>query len=212
MPYYKVNRGFGIASSNAVNVLLSLSEKSPEALERISEILSAVTPVPVRVKPRAIGGMASLEFEQQNPDGSRGSYDATEVADGTLQLLGLSLAVFQRRFPLRTLMVFEEPESHVYPGALSVVADLLSGASEENQVLVTTHSPDLLDMKWITDRHLRIVYWDANASRVSKLGKTSREALNEGLMGAGELLRSSVLDEPPAHRTQPDAQLFEALS
>jgi predicted ATPase len=198
--------------SNAVNVLLSLAEKSPEVVERISEVLSAVNPVPTSVRPRAQGGMASLEFEQQNEDGSRTAYDATEVADGTLQLLGLSLAVFQRPVPIRTLMVFEEPESHTFPGALSVVTDLLNAASDENQVLVTTHSPELLDMKWITDRHLRIVYWDANASRVSKLGKASREALSEGLMGAGELLRSSVLDEPPVHRIVPDVQLFEALS
>jgi predicted ATPase len=198
--------------SNAANVLRFLDEKSPDAVARINEILSAITPVPTLVKTRLQGGMASLEFEQTTPRGGKTCYDATEVSDGTLQLLGLLLAVFQRPLPVRTLMVFEEPESFLYPGALSVVTDLLNAASDENQVLVTTHSPELLDAKWITDRHLRAVYWAENSSRVSNVGKASREALREGLMGAGELLRSSVLGEPPVHRAVPDVQLFEALA
>lgn len=195
--------------SNAANVLQDLAEKSPGSLERIGEILSTLTPVPTRVRPRIQGGMVSLEFEQEYPDGSMTSFDALDMSDGTLQVLGLLLAVFQRFSG--SLMVFEEPEVHIHPGALSVVTDLLQSAGEKNQILVTTHSPELLDAKWITDRHLRIVYWESKASRVSEIGKASRETLQEHLMGAGELLRSNVLDKPPLQRVEPAVHLFEAI-
>ena len=198
--------------SNAANVLRSLEEKSPDTVERISEILSVVTPEPMRVRTRAQGGMVSLEFEQQHEDGTQDCFDASEISDGTLQVLGLLLAVFQSPPPVRTLMVFEEPESYLYPSILTVATDLLHGASDENQVLVTTHSADLLDKKWITDRHIRILFWESSSSRVSEVGKASRETLREGLMQAGELLRSNVLDSPPIHRTESDVRLFEALS
>jgi predicted ATPase len=196
--------------ANAANVLQDLAERSPAALERIDEILSALTPIPTRVKPRIQGGMVSLEFEHDYPDGSTVSFDAWDMSDGTLQVLGLLLAIFQRFSG--SLMIFEEPEGNIHPGALSFVTDLLQSVSERKQVLVTTHSPELLDAKWITDRYIRVVYWDDNTSRVSEVGKASRESLREGLMQAGELLRSNVLDSPPIHRTEPDVHLFEALS
>lgn len=196
--------------SNAGSMLLYLQEKSPESLERISEILSAVTPVPTCVRPRVYGDMVSLEFEQQHTDGRRSCFEAAEMSDGTLQVLGLLLAVFQPSPP--TLLVFEGPELNVFPGVIGVVSDLLLGASDENQILATIYSPEFLDMKWITDRHIRIVFWEDKASRVSEVGKASRETLREGLMGAGELLRSNLLDAPPVHRTEPDARLFEVLS
>ncbi|HEX6902803.1 MAG TPA: AAA family ATPase [Thermoanaerobaculia bacterium] len=195
--------------SNAANVLQDLAEKSPYAVERIGEFLSSLAPANLRVQPRVQAGMVSLEFAQDRSDGSHVKFNAANISDGTLRILGLALAVFQRSN--HTLMVFEEPEEKVYPGALSLVSDLLDGISRKIQVLATTHSPDLLEAKWIADENIRIVYWEDDASRVSHIGKASREALKERLMSAGELLRSSVLDRPPLHRERPDYSLFGSL-
>jgi predicted ATPase len=207
----KAQRHDRLASNwtNAANVLQDLAEKSPPALDRISEILSALTPVPTRVVPRVQGGMVSLEFQHSYPDGRTANFDAWEMSDGTLQILGLLLAIFQRFSG--SLMILEEPEGNIHPGALRMVTDLLRSLSERHQVLVTTHSPELLDAKWITDRFIRVVYWDRDTSRVSEVGKASRETLQEGVMGAGELLRSSVLDSPPVHRAETHPPLFEVL-
>ena len=64
------------------------------------------------------------------------------------------------------------------------------------QVIVTTHSPELLDAKWIKDENIRIVSWDEGATRLSGISDGSREALRSHLMGAGELLRSNSLNAP----------------
>jgi hypothetical protein len=81
--------------------------------------------------------------------------------------------------------------------------------------VVTTHSPELLDAKWIRPENLRIVTWKEGVTRVCPLGKASVKALQEHLMGAGEQLRSNALraDEVDIFQDNDDQQLllFEEL-
>ena len=113
------------------------------------------------------------------------------MSDGTLRALGLLTAVFQR--PAPSVLVLEEPEATMHPGALGTILDLLRHANRFMQVIVTTHSPDILDAKWIEDRHLRIVGWETGATCVSPVSEATRGVLRDRLMGAGELMRSNAL-------------------
>jgi predicted ATPase len=49
------------------------------------------------------------------------------------------------------LVAIDEPEAGLHPRLLPIVADIIKSASEETQVLVTTHSPDLLNCFDIDD-------------------------------------------------------------
>jgi predicted ATPase len=42
-------------------------------------------------------------------------------------------------------LAVDEPEAGLHPKLLPIVADMIKTASERTQVLVTTHSPDLLN-------------------------------------------------------------------
>jgi predicted ATPase len=194
---------------NVASVLREIERRSPADLERIEELLSVTLPHKILIRPIQQGSKLALEFTQEWDNKSL-TLDAASMSDGTLRVLGLVAAVFQH--PAPSLLVFEEPEATLHPGNLSVVLDLIHIACDRSQVLVTTHSPELLDAgKWIKDRHLRVVYWEDGATHVSRIGKASREALDEHLMGAGELLRSNVLDNPPVFRESSQVSLFEAL-
>ena len=118
-------------------------------------------------------------------------FEAYNMSDGTLRALGLLAAVFQR--PAPSVLVIEEPEATMHPGALGTILDLLRHANRFMQVVVTTHSPDILDAKWIEDRHLRIVGWETGATSVFPVSDASRGVLRDRLMGAGELMRSNAL-------------------
>jgi predicted ATPase len=193
--------------SNAVNVLHSLEKETPGDLDRLSEWLSAMVPGTTRVRTEEQGGWLTLKFEQ---NGQPVPLDALNMSDGTLRLVGLLAAVFQKRPP--SVLVIEEPEANLHPGALGSIGDLLQLASRKTQVIATTHSPEILDAKWIEDRHLRIVHWENGASRVSPIAEGARRALQEHLFEAGELLRSEVLDAPPLPlREGPLPSLFEEL-
>src|ERR1019366_8456247 len=102
-----------------------------------------------------------------------------------------------------SVIVIEEPEASIHPGALGVILDLLRHASKTMQVIVTTHSPDVLDAKWVRDDNLRMVTLENGVTRVGGLSDFSVRALREHLMGAGELLRSNSLE--------PAAPLFDRL-
>jgi len=81
----------------------------------------------------------------------------------------------------------------MHAGALGSILDVLRLASRSMQVVVTTHSPDILDAKWIEARHLRILSWENGVTRIGHASQSVRSALAEHLMGAGELLRSNAL-------------------
>lgn len=194
---------------NAVNVLRNIERSSPGDLEQIQEFLTASLPYELHVQAVQYGSQLSLKFRQTSQAGSL-DLSASEVSDGTLRLLGLLLVVFQS--PPPSVILIEEPEVSLHPGNLDVVLDLINAASHRSQVIVTTQSSELLDSaSWIEDRHLRIVYWENGHTCVSRIGRASREALEEHLMGAGELLRSNLLDNPPVARQAPEVTLSEAF-
>ena len=176
---------------NAANVLREIQRESPNTWKRILEILESIVPGTIGVQPKKYGNKLTLEFTQDWAQPRPVKFEAFNMSDGTLRVLGLLAAVFQR--PVPSLLVIEEPEATIHPGALGSILDIIRHAGRFMQVVVTTHSPDVLDAKWIEDRHLRIVNCDKGATRISRVSPATREALSEHLMGAGELLRSNAL-------------------
>lgn len=176
--------------SNAASVLKRLGRHFPEELPNVRDLLAAIVPGMKDVSPTMHGNKLSLEFTQQlNADVV--AFDAADMSDGTLRALGLIAAVFQR--PTPPIVVIEEPELTMHPGALGAILDLLQHASERMQVVVTTHSPDILDARWIEERHLRLLEWEDGKTKVSRISDATRDILAKGVMCAGELLRSNAL-------------------
>jgi predicted ATPase len=197
--------------SNVTSVLKEIERQSKDDFQRISEILATIVPNTTRVQVKKHGKNLSLEFTQEWGDKKRLKFESFSMSDGTLRAIGLLAAVFQR--PVPTLIAVEEPEATMHPGALESVLDLLRHASKRMQVVITTHSPELLDAKWITDRHLRIVEWTEGATRIAPVSEPTRKALRDHLMGAGELLRSNALDPAPLFEDQLEqSSLFEDLA
>jgi energy-coupling factor transporter ATP-binding protein EcfA2 len=196
---------------NAASVLQRINDHDPDDLRRICEILGAIVPSIERVDVKEYGNKLGLEFTQRWDDGPVSlTLDGSSMSDGTLRALGLLAAVYQRQTP--SVMAIEEPEATIHPGALGVILDIIRHASERTQVIVTTHSPEVLDADWLEDRHIRIVSWQDGATHVTPLDIGSREALRQHLMTAGELLRSNALEGmPPGSDTTQQPPLFQDI-
>lgn len=178
--------------ANAASVLQELTrDRANPMREEIHQFLEAIAPGTSSVVPKKHGNKLSMTFTQTWGEGKKLSFDAFSMSDGTLRSLGLIMAVFQKPSP--SVLVIEEPEATIHPGALGAVLDLIRRASKTMQVVVTTHSPELLDAKWITDDNLRIVSWQEGASHLLLPSAATRKAMRGHLMGAGELLRSNAL-------------------
>lgn len=200
--------------SNAASVLQELTRDRDGATRgEIHEFLEAIVPGTTSVAPKKHGNKLSMAFTQTWGDGKKLSFDAFSMSDGTLRSLGLIMAVFQKPSP--SVLVIEEPEATIHPGALSAVLDLIRRAAKSMQVVVTTHSPELLDAKWIREDNLRIVSWQEGASHLLRPSAAAREAMRSHLMGAGELLRSNALhpeDLFASDEALRSGSLFENLS
>ncbi len=198
--------------SNVTSVLKEIERQSKDDFQRIADVLATIVPNTTRVQVKKHGKNLSLEFTQEWGEKKRLNFEGFSMSDGTLRAIGLLAAVFQR--PAPSLIAVEEPEATIHPGALESVLDLLRHASKHMQVVITTHSTDLLDAKWITDRHLRIVEWTEGATRVAPVSDATRKVLQDHMMGAGELLRSNALEPAPLFRQRMElmqGDLFEDL-
>ena len=108
------------------------------------------------------------------------------------------LALYQR--PPKLLLLFEHPLDGIHPGALSLLADEFNVAPDEGrgQVLLTTHSPGLLDNFDADSIH--VVQRDGFETKIGPLAAEQRESLIEELLQPGELLTVDLARLQTAHR------------
>jgi predicted ATPase len=133
------------------------------------------------------------------------------MSDGTLRALAVLTAVFQfgDRAPA-PLIGIEEPETALHPAAAGLLLDCLREGTRDRQVIVTTHSPDLLDNDEIGAEQLLAVISVDGKTTIGPVDAASRNALRDSLYRAGELLRLGQLE--PDQTSLSDAeqlQLFD---
>ena len=184
--------------SNLASVLNLITAESPAAKEKVVELLSKVVPGVVDVARRNIGKKETLEF-RQTVGGNEAPWRflAENMSDGTLRALGVLTALFQSSNGSQRKKVpfvgIEEPEVALHPGAAGVLRDGLTAASRHTQVVVTSHSPDLLDDKSISDENVLAVTNRNGETIIGPVDPAARSAIRENLFTAGELLRLSQI-------------------
>ncbi len=186
--------------SNAASVFQNLL---PAARDRVQEYLPRIVPGIVEPVHRTLGHQETLEF-RQNVKGQLHPWKffASSMSDGTLRAFGVLLALFQSlgRPDRASVIGLEEPEMALHPGAVGILMAALREASDSNQIIVTSHSPDLLDDREINSDCLYAVTNDEGTTRIASIEAAGREAMKKRLFTAGELLRMNQLtgEEPTA--------------
>ena len=145
------DRGTSLSRSgrNLSSVVKRLRDESPQSITRIEDYLRRIVPGIEGVEHRQLGPRETVEFRQE-VQGQKHPWRfyAAAMSDGTLRSLGVLTALFQFAEsgcgPV-PLIAIEEPESTVHPAAALIIMDAILEASKRGQIIVTTHSPDLLD-------------------------------------------------------------------
>jgi predicted ATPase len=162
------------------------------------------------VEHKVLGPRLTLEFKQSIRGSARPwRFLAANMSDGTLRALGILVALFQSAPSPRqvSLVAVEEPEVALHPAAAGVLLDALRDASGHTQVLVTSHSPDLLDHPSIQPPELLSVIAELNETKIGPLDQAGRESLKDHLYTAGELLKMNQLEPDPRFRKLDPDQL-----
>jgi predicted ATPase len=186
--------------SNIASVLHRLERGSDKS--RIEGYLQQIVPGMRGVSRSDLGNWETLEFSQEVPGAKNPwRFQAQSVSDGTLRALGVLVSLFAGTGNTLSTVGIEEPESGLHPAAAGVLLDALRDASERRQVIVTSHSPDLLDRHDFTLSELRAVRSIGGETKIGQLDAAGALALREDLYTPGELLRTDQL--LPAAETDP---------
>jgi predicted ATPase len=178
--------------SNLPGILRQM-RAAPERLERVQEFLSKIVPGVTKVESVVLGPKETLHFFQRMDNKNDWRFYASSMSDGTLRALAVLVAAFQTAV---TVAGVEEPEVALHPGSAFVLADALIEASESRQILLTTHSPDLLDHEHLSPDSLYMVGMRQGVSEVRPIPKEQKELIQHKLFTAGELLRQRQLELP----------------
>lgn len=108
--------------------------------------MKSIFPKTRRIRAVRVGRL-SLTIEW-HIEGNNEPFYLNEMSDGTVRMLFWAVILYSPTLP--SLLVIDEPELGLHPAWLSVLAQWIKQASEKTQIILTTHSPDLLDK--FTDR------------------------------------------------------------
>ncbi|MFA5161460.1 MAG: AAA family ATPase [Elusimicrobiales bacterium] len=197
--------------ANLASVLDTLHRENKDAHDQIIEFLSKVVPGITAVSVKRMGKKEILEFSQSvgkkvNP----WKFLAENMSDGTLRALGILTALFQTSKSTKVPFIgIEEPEVALHPGAAGVLRDSLRAASRSTQIAVTSHSPDLLDDKDISDSQILAVSNNNGETAIGPMGQADRESVRKRLYTVGELMRISPIEpDMSEHETIKQLDLF----
>lgn len=180
---------------NIASVFGRLEKSAPERARIIQEYLQAVAPMVHGVTRKTIGPMESIEF-RQDMAGSKHPWKflAQNMSDGTLRAFGVLTALLQGNMDYAPRLIgIEEPETALHPAAGASLREVLTQASASTQVLVTSHSPDLLDDPSIDEDSVLAVVLEQGETKIATLDKGSRQVMRDHLFSVGELLRLNQL-------------------
>jgi predicted ATPase len=187
----------GVLQRVAKNITTALKNLEPRFRSEINEFLSEALNAKISVEIVKEGDQEVIRFLQSFKDGSHPfSFSPESMSDGTIRALCILAVIFQtshRDLPLHWLIGLEEPETALHPAMASALLALLRQASQNNQILITSHSPDLLDNEDISPESIFAVDHVDGVTRIAGIDTASRNAIKRKLFTVGELLRQNQL-------------------
>ena len=167
--------------------MLTRSKRQSHVLARseIIESMRAVMPALENIRVQSLGGLMVPVFRVKEGDGRAHDFNVSQVSDGTLRVLGLLTAMYQPFRP--AVLAMEEPEQTVNPGIIAVLADAMKEVSMRSQILITTHSPDLVD-KFDDPESVLAVDMVDGLTRMGSVTEDQRQAVKDRLFTLGELM------------------------
>lgn len=121
-----------------LGLLLNELEHTNSSVE-FNHLLTRFLPRYQRFSTRIQGGTVQFYLHES---GLHAPVPATRLSDGTIRFMAI-LAILLAPSP-PPLICIEEPELGLHPDAVGLLADLIVGASQRTQLIVTTHSDALI--------------------------------------------------------------------
>jgi len=132
------------SGENLPLVLENLSQGQIDFEDRLNLAMRDLLPWTHRVRAARSGRLSLVaEWYLAPPGKPREQYYLSDMSDGSVRMLCWATVLLAPKLP--GLLVIEEPEIGVHVAWLGKLAEWIEDAAQRTQVIVSTHSPDLLD-------------------------------------------------------------------
>jgi predicted ATPase len=182
---------------NLGSVLAGLKELDAEALNRVRDYLHVIVSEIEDFQVTPLGEYATIRFRLQKGFGGVPlELDAAGMSDGTLRALAALTAAFQVVLPhgYPRVVGIEEPENSLHPAAMRALVDALDDATQRTQIILTSHSGDLLSGRDIHPGQVLVVRNCAGQTQITPVDPASRQIVEKELYSLAELQRMDKLD------------------
>lgn len=129
------------SGENLVLVLYNLIHEDFEFEESLNQYVREILPETRKI--RALAQGRNSVFFEWHVEGCAEPFFLDEMSDGSVRMLCWAVILNSPRLP--SLIVIDEPELGIHPAWMQILAEWIKRAAQKTQVIVTTHSPDLLD-------------------------------------------------------------------
>ena len=129
------------SGENLALVLYNLVQRDFEFEDSLNQVFKDILPQTRRVRAVTSGRLSlTIEWYVEN---CYQPFFLDEMSDGTVRMLCWAVILHSPKPP--ALIVIDEPELGIHPAWMPILAEWIKRAAQNTQVIVTTHSPDLLD-------------------------------------------------------------------
>lgn len=185
----KKGLGFLDDGSNVIRELANLSRdiKLKTVRQAILSSVKVVNPTVTAIEVNSVVNPSAIVVTHGSGPNAY-QLNLNEESAGFRRFLAILLALYQTESKMTVL--FEHPEDGIHPGALSLLAEEFAAAHEEGrgQVILTSHSPQLLDHFGCIEDAIRVVEMDRTETKVGPLDSSQQQALRDRLLKPGDLL------------------------
>jgi len=182
---------------NLASVIAGLKELEPESVQRVRDYVTVIAPEIEDFNVTRLGEYETVRFRLFAEAGAKAlEIDAASMSDGTLRALASLMAAFQIVLPhgYPSVVGIEEPETALHPAAMRALVDALDDATQRTQVILTTHSADLLSGRDISPGQVLVVRNRGGQTHITPVDPASREIIEKDLYTLADLQRMDKLD------------------
>ena len=193
-----LNDNIGLASDgrNLAAYLYRLKVKEECSYQRIVRTIRQAAPFfhDFILRPNPLNeDMIQLEWARTDSDIP---FMASQISDGTLRFICLATLLLQPGHLAPETIVVDEPELGLHPHAITLLGAMISSASIEKQIILSTQSVDLLNE--FEAENVVVVDHVDNASSFRRLSSKELKIWLEDDYSLGELWCKNILGGRPA--------------
>lgn len=134
--FYLSNTGENLAA-----VLDELCNESIDFEERFNDAVKQFLPTTRRIRATRAGRLnLTIEWTTQ---GANEVFYLRDMSDGSVRMLCWAVILLSHKLP--SLLVIDEPEIGIHVAWMKILAGWIEYAAKHTTIIVSTHSPDLLD-------------------------------------------------------------------